>query len=423
MSRRRLLVAIVSVALVLSALAYLGAAILDAPQDSEPEIEAPEEGALIQPAENSSYLWPFTSRSQSVDGRTLAINVIILGESDEVRRSLTDRSNLGFEEIPEEQEEAEGDTYQIEISDAGVDWDDAHGSIRYVYMGSENGEQWMDESYQLHEGEYLGQRHHIRAYDDPEGEFTAIQIHREYFDFFRLRHSVTDIDDSAVMLEREFIDEPFVEEVRREHHGLRGGWSDGWVTTVRLGTLFPVTELLALLAIGSVASNSTRQAVRSLTENFVEWIQENWQGFALMAVLIVLVTGARTLGIALEQAFPDVSTQLFAGAVYPVLAVGPPLAVAVLVRRLEPVPALAFAVLGLGLAFALDTLWVGLGVVPVRMVLHRVGLMLALGVIALGVAREVSDDTEAIDHERKLLIAAGVIAWFGGLVMPLLDMI
>lgn len=422
MSRRRLLVGIVVAALALTGAAYTGAGLLDSPEKSPPDYRAPEEGRLIQPVENGSHLWPYTSQSRSVEQRALAVNLVIQGHPNKVYRSLTDRSNLDFQELPEEEGEAESDAYQITINESSIDWEDAHGSTRYTYISGEGGG-WMDESYQLFEGEYLGQRIHIRAYEDPQAEYTGIQVHREYFDFFRLRHQVTDIDESAVRLEQEFIDQPFVEEVRREYHGLRGGWSDGWVSTVRLGTLGPVTGLLGIIMLGAVASRSTQGAVRSLVKNFTDWAKENWTGFALVATLVVLVTGTRILGVALEQAFSDISTQLFAGAVYPILAIGPPIAVLVLARRLEPIPGFAFAVLGFGMAVTLDAIWVGLSVVPVRLVLHRFGLMLALGIIALGVARAVRDDTNTIDHERGVLVAGGVLAWFSGLLMPLLGVI
>lgn len=424
MSRRRLIVGVVTVALLLTTVAYVGAGLLEAPQESPTEAASPVDDQLVQPVDNGTVLWPFTSRSQSVDGRTLAVNVIVQGEPDEIRRTLTDRSDLGFEELPEDQEDAEGEAYQIDISETGVDWDDAHGSTRYSYMNTGENSRWMDESYQLYAGEYLGQRQHIRAYEDPEAEFAALQVHQEYFDFFRLRHVVTDIDDSAVMLEDEFIGEPFVEEVRREHHGLSGGWSDGWISVVELGSLnIPLSGLLGVLLVGSFATSSTRRAISSLGTNLGSWARENLKGFVLVAVLVVLVAGTRTLGIALERLVPDITPQLFAGAVYPILALGPPIAVALLARRLEPLSAFGFAIVGLGAAFTLDTIWVGLGAVPVRLVLHRVGLMLALGVIALGVARKVPEEGEEIEHERAVLIAFGVFAWFAGLVMPLFDMV
>lgn len=419
MSRRRLLVGFVLVAFALTAVSYLGAGLLDPAHISPTEADSPADDRIIRPVENGSALWPYTSKSRSVDDRALAINVVIRGDPAEVQMALTDRTGLEFEELSEEEAEAEGDTYSIQINESSVDWDDAHGSKRYGYIAGENGGGWMDESYQFHSGEYLGQRHHIRGYNDPDGEYSAIQIHREYFDFFRLRHQVTDIEDSATMLEDEFIDEPFVEEVSREYHGLTGGWSDGWISTIGLGTLFPVTGLLGLFVFGSVVSAGTRRAARSLAESFAAWTRANWRGFALVVSLVVIVAGVRTLGIALERLFTDITPQLFAGGVYPILALGPPLAVLFLTRRIEPLAAFGFATLGLGAAFTLDTIWVGLGVVPVRFVLHRFGLMLALGVLALGVAREISDDSEAIDHERKLLIVLGLLAWFTGLLLPL----
>ena len=423
MSRRRRIFILVGVAFAVVSVAYFGFGLLDAPQSSPPDtsVSEPTESRLIQPTENGSKLWPFTSRKRSPSGRTLATNLLIKGSPETVRTSLLDRPNLDYQELVAE--EADGETYQIELEGNSIDWDSTHGSTRYVYVDASGG-QWLTESYQLHDGEYLGSRAHIRAYNDPEGEWTAIQAHQEYFDLFRLRHTVTGIEDPAKNLEKEFLDQPFVDSVSREYHGIPGGWNDGWLSVVDLGAVIPIHELLLALALGSIVSGTSRQAVTELTRNFVSWSYENRHGYILFGALIGLQLAVRSAGIGLERTFPGISPQLFAGGLYPILAVGPVVLVVFFARNLNPLPAFGFAAVGMGAGFTLDMLGLGLEVVPVRLVLHRVGLLLSIGLLALGIAHRAADEpSETIDVERVSLATVGTIAWFVGLVLPLLDVV
>lgn len=422
MNRHRLFA--ISIAVVLISGAYVGAGLFDSPKETPPDdaVDSPPEQSLIQPTDNGTLLWPYTSRSDAAAERTLAINVLIKGSPERTHRTLTDRDGLDFEEMEPGEKEADAETYQFNFSVTEVDWHDADGAIRYVYFEDERGGEWQTESYQLHNGEYLGQRDHIRAYEDPNDEWTAIQTHREYFDWFRLRHTVTDIDDSAVELEDEFLEEPFVEDVNRQYFGLSGGWSDGWISVINL-LLLEFRYLFAVALLGSLVSASTREAVSELGTNFLQWAHENNSGFVLAGLVILLVLGVRTAGIGLEQLITDVSPQYIAGALYPALALGPPAVVVLLARRIEPIPAFWFATLGLGAAFTLDLLGVGQGVLPVRVVFHRVGLMLALGLFAFAVARYKRTETAFFEGEHALLIGVGLLAWVVGLVLPLVGLV
>ena len=424
MTRRRRVFVVVAVAFGVVAVAYVGFGLLDASQSSPPDatVSEPRERTLIQPTGNGTKLWPFTSRTRSASGRTLAINVLIKGPPEEIRTALLDRTSLDYRELAAEETEADGDTYAVEIEGNSIDWDSAHGSTRYVYVNASGGE-WLTESYQLHDGEYLGSREHIRAYEDPAGEWTGIQAHQEYFDLFRLRHTVTGIDGPAKTLEAEFLDQPFVEEVRREYHGIRGGWNDGWLSVVDLASLIPVQELLIALAVGSIISGTSRRAVTDLGRGFVSWSHENRHGYILFGTLIGLQLGVRAAGIGLERAMPATSPQLFAGGVYPFLAIGPLVLVVVFARGLDPLTAFGFAAAGLGTGFTLDMLGLGLEVVPVRLVLHRVGLLLSLGLFALAVARRASDEPDSLDTERVSLATVGAAVWFVGLLLPLFEVI
>ena len=68
-------------------------------------------------------------------------------------------------------------------------------------------------------------------------------------------------------------------------------------------------------------------------------------------------------------------------------------------------------------------LGLGLEVVPVRLVLHRVGLLLSLGLFALAVARRASDEPDSLDTERVSLATVGAAVWFVGLLLPLFEVI
>ncbi len=129
MSRRRTLIVL---ALCVLAGSYLLAGSLPfATTDPPPEdVSTVSQNQLIQPADNGSYLWPYTSRSESIQDRTLAINVIVHAPPEQTRTALTDVSGLQWEETNETQQDADPESYLLSADD-GVDWDDAAGSTRY----------------------------------------------------------------------------------------------------------------------------------------------------------------------------------------------------------------------------------------------------------------------------------------------------
>jgi hypothetical protein len=170
------------------------------------------------------------------------------------------------------------------------------------------------------------------------------------------------------------------------------------------------------------------------------WALRNRSGFLLAAGLAGLILGVRAAGIVLEPAVPG-SPQLLAGALYPLLVVGPPALVTLLAPRLEGRAAFGFTLVGLGAGFVYDFAAIGLGVLPVSVVLHRLGLVTALGLFAVAVV-DASDhrvDTiprldDAVDadgrarengrwprrglHTPVTLLAGG--GWLLGLALPLI---
>ncbi|EMA33372.1 hypothetical protein [Halobiforma nitratireducens] len=431
MNRRYLLL----LGLVVLAASYLVAGGVIDPLGEPAEPETLERDRLIQPAENGSYIWPYTSRERSADERTLAINLVVHGEDERVRQALVAQEELEWEELDPETA-AEPEVY--DEADDRIQWDDAHGSTRYTYVdaGPHDAETvWVDESYQLHTGTYLGSRYHIRAYTTEYDDWTAIQVHQEYFDFFRLRHSVTDIQDSQVALETEFLEEPYVDEVRREYHGTHGGWNDGWLSVVELAVLAPIVNgvvlgVLGLFGLTGSQSETVRGLVRG-TRTLLGWAYRNVRGFVLAGALAAIVLGARSAGLAVEAAVPWLTPQAFVVVPYAMLAAGLPITAIVFTQPLErasrflrlqrvasllgdppsPQAAFSFAVVGLGVGFVADFVGIGITALPLELLVHRLGLLIALGLLAAGAARS--------DAEGAALFGLGLVGWAVGLAMPL----
>jgi hypothetical protein len=356
---------------------------------------------LVEPAEGGTELWPYTSRARSYGSRTLGINVVIYGQPGEVHTALTERSELEWRDEPSTEDEADSETIsheRIEIdpdaenaSDV-VRWNPAGGSTRYAYVEAGDGGRWMDESYQLHDGTYLGQRRHIRAYEDPEGAWTAIQIHGEHWDWFRLRHTVTGISDPQRDLERTFMDEPYTEAVVRMPFGNGTADGDGWATGIYLAGLLP----FVLAGAAGRARRAGRETVRFLADRRRE--------LALGAGLFGVYTAVRWLGIAAELLAPALSPKVIAAPLYLALVAGTPAIAYAFGRGSDRVWAFTFAVFGLGAAVVVDFVAMGASVLPLRVILHRGTVLLAVGLVAVGGA--------ATGEERRPRpLVVGAVGW------------
>jgi hypothetical protein len=343
------------------------------------EQHTPDRTVLVSPDGTNSYVWPYTSRSKSVSGRTLALNVVVLGASDEVRRALVTGSEADWNVTDPDS--------AIRISP----WRQTHGAVRYTYVSSDRNAsgRWIDAEYQLHVGTYFGHRTHLRAYSSRSGNWTAVQAHTEYWDWFRLRHTVTGVPSGARDVEEDLRDEPFVTGVTRTYHGHRGGGSDGWWTVVGLAP--------ALVVAGS--------AVR---------VPGTWsrRDLALPGSLLAVVLGVRGFGLTAEAAFPGVTPKLFVAIGYPILAVGPPTLVAVLAVDRPPARTAILTAVGFATALVLDTAFVGVRTVPAHLIYHRTALLAALTVVAVGTTRA-----------RRRLVVVGAVAWLCLLAAPLFGVV
>ncbi|WP_336001038.1 hypothetical protein [Halorientalis halophila] len=481
-SRRQLLVA----GLVALTGAYLLVGGLGGLSEERAERDQVDRNRLILPTENGSYLWPYTSRKRTTAGQTLAINLVIHGDDQRVHRALTEQTSLDWRAPIEENETAENGTDSLDndsedgefggdadstaptespsefaddetptvqndtetpangtvngtatpgpgpgeaIRDSLFEWADAHGSTRYTYIDSSpkgGSGHWLDETYQIHAGTYLGSRHHIRAYAAPRDNWTAIQVHQEYWDWFRLRHTVTDSRNARNRLENDFIGQPYVSDVTRTYYGVHGGWNDGWLSEIDLR---PAS--VALVGLLGLLSANARRTIRRDAAYALRWIRGNVRGLVLAAMIAALYLSVRSAGLFLES-LSSVDPRAFVAVLYPVIAIGLPVVAFVFAQpfgatsrferlqqisrflgpRIQATPAFVFAFIALCVAFVLDFGGLGITSLPIELAIHRVGLAVALGLIAAGATR--------IDERGGSLLAVGVLGWLVGLAMPLL---
>lgn len=372
--------------------------------------EEPDEPHLVEPSEGETQLWPYTSRERGYEGRTLGINMVFYGDPDDVHTAFTERSALNWtdEQVHEggadsntvSYERIEVDPEADELGDV-ISWDEARGSVRYTYFETDDGGLWVDESYQLHVGNYLGERRHIRAYEDPNGEWTAVQVHEEHWDWFRLRHSVTGISNSQRELEREFMDDRAVETVVRMPFENETADSDGWVSGIYLfGAALP------FMLLGF--AETSRFPSRKFRRLFARHRHELALGFGLFG----LYTAIRWLGIAGEQ-FLSGSPKIVAAPLYLALVFGLPSLAYVLGTDGDRTWAFTLATLGLGAAILVDFAAMGVSVLPLRIVLHRGAVLLAIGLIALGSA------IRADRPEHTAPLTLGIASWILIVLAPL----
>ncbi|MGB9954818.1 hypothetical protein ACOZ4B_00265 (plasmid) [Haloferax prahovense] len=440
---------------------------------TEPAPNGPKSAAdvrLVSVGDRGDRLWPFTSRDRSFETLTLPVNVVVEGNPARVRSLLMYSRDATWDETNESWQQAS--TEQPPTAEAGTPWGSATGADRFTFVDTaDSGGLWIAESMQLHDGTYFGSRIHLRLYGGgtPDDSWTAIQAHRDYWDWFRLRHTVTSLSGPQHVVERDLMRQSTVVDVRRERFA-NGGIidADGWVSVVELGppqlsTLprddvrrsMPVESatsrseaaeragserggtpsvldtparaagvgtVLSVLAIGFVgigglAALATRRDELGALVERLRWSRladDRFQRVVALAVaLVALPVLVRSAALGLERVVPN-HPKVIAGLLFPVFAFTPAVLTAHLPRGYSSELWFGTAFVGYGTGLVADFAMIGVAVVPVEVVLHRFAVLVALGCLAVAGHRRF----EASEPRRAPLWAA-VCLWLLLFAWPL----
>lgn len=397
MRYRRVFVAAVMLALVASATVVL----TDLSGDRE-RSPAQKDVRLVELGEQDARLWPYTSRHAEFGSRTLAINLIVYDDPDVVRNRMTRRSNVSWTELNETDETV---NFSVELSESrvGFDWRSAHGATRYTYVERDGEARWLPQRYQLHTGTYLGTRSHVRAFaPGSDSDWTAIQAHREYWDWFRLRHGVTDVWDTSRRLEADFAKQPLVSNVERAYATDDGPMSNG------ISVVYVASVVLA------VSVPAVRRRVTTAAEDLGVGMPTRRRSVALWTFTAAVPLFVRAAGIGLEQALPSLTPKLIAAPLYVVLVLGLPVGVALLSEGLQADRAAVLAGTGFLVGVSLDAMALDVSGVLARYAWHRLALAVGLGAIAAG--------TYDPDRSRTVLVA-GFLTWGAAVVVAALNLL
>jgi len=396
-------------------------------------------------------LWPFTSRERRFETLTLPMNAVVRGNDTRVRWFLRTGRHVNWNESEEEWQGVGGE--ELGGTTGDLAWYEAHGATRYTYIESTRDPHggWVDESYQLHDGDYFGTRYHLRAYTGGRGNasWTAVQAHREHWDWFRLRHTVGSTADAQRYVEQSFYGSPAVARIGRQRFANGGNAdSDGWATvavmqepeppepgetatgmgtepgtetegSVRRASGFPpsatVWGLAAVLIAGAGLSVGVGDVRRRLHELEVE-VPERLA--ALFVVSLLTMPTLRWASITAERTVPSLPPKLIAGLGYLVLAVWLPVVVLLLARGTRADRAAPLVAVGFGAGILFDYALVGITLVPVSVMLHRLAVVLAVGLFAAAGTRLWTDRPGHV-----AVPVAAAFAWAGVLVRPLVDLL
>ncbi len=483
-------VVVVAVLLAMATLFFGGTSLVLSPSvgdgdagglDSAPEsdtISEKRQAEMISPREGESTFWPYLSHRKGFNKRS-PVNVVVVGETDQVMRALTERGDGDWEETDEAEREAGSDTYSLVGSNASdgnataprngtnatasgatgsnppngtvgpngtvtpnatngsgdprrfdaatvVGWGDTSGATRYAYLdpGPNESGRWVTETAQLDDGTYYGQRYHIRLYENPgEDDWVIMQTHSEHFDWFTLRHRVAGSQEAQTHLERDLMALPTVDQqrdVRRVYLDNRNNNdADGWATFVDL-----TAAVVLAAAVLPISQRRLRDLFADLWDGLAPVDRErllaareraDLRHAVLSGLIVALVLGVRWAGIALERV-GTLSMHGIAALLYPVLALGLPVGTYLVARGLERrLDAAVVAGTAFAVAVWLDYGTIGVTTIPIEVIVQRAYMMVALGLVAAGAACRAS-------RERNLdgLLLVGVALWVSVLAGTLL---
>ncbi len=395
--------------------AIIGASVVSAELSDSGGAADPETVTL----EDGSELWPYTSKGPNYRERTLSINLVVYGDTDATERALRETSLADWEPVEEDQQDiAPAEEFEVNGNRTTVAWGGASGATRYVYVDpADDRALWLVESYQLHDGDYLGARQHLRGYEDPaEDEWTAIQAHDEHWDWFHLRHTVHSIEESQLAIEEEFFGRWYVDSVTRDRFANDASSdADGWVTIVDLDER--ATQLLvAGLLLGSIGVARTLERGTELWQN--EDVQRTLRSLATIGLLVLLYLSIRFGAVGIERLFPGLRTNAIVIVFYPLLVVGLPVVAYLSTRQLDREQAFAAASIGFTVAIFLDYTLLGVTTLPLDTFVHRGALAVAIGLIAAGASQTAREP--GVEHGY---VRTGVLLWVVAVAIPLLQFV
>jgi hypothetical protein len=201
------------------------------------------------------------------------------------------------------------------------------------------------------------------------------------------------------------MDKPYVEAVVRMPFDNATADSDGWVTGIRLaGAALP----LFFIGLVGIGVGRPQERIRSVRR----FLRRRRREIALGAGLFALFTAVRWLGIAGEILLPETSPKLLAAPLYLALVAGTPGIADRFGKGRNRGWAFPFAAHGLGAAIVVDFAAMGVSVVPLRVILHRGAILLAVGLLAIGAAL-----TREEKYPAPLVVGGG--GWVLTVVAPL----
>jgi len=465
--RRQVAIGLVALAIAVatvSVLATLAAPIAD-PVEPDPMTQEDKDRRISFDGYESG-VWPYLSKEQSFR-RTSPINVVVRGETDDVMRILRERGQGDWEELPPEEASAEpgehtpgGAMTNASGDGVAIDWETTDGATRYAYVDEGTDGEWVDETAQLQDGDYYGHRYHIRLYASPNDSepWVAMQAHSEHFDWFTLRHAVHGTEASQDRVESAFVDAPPTNDLWRGYVANDDSSdSDGWASMVELAMLASLLTT-AGFSVGGLRRRwrALRRGARSAsagryrTENesprrtpstprsgYLDTLIQrhltpvdrrrlrairdrlSLRKLVLATTIAGILLGVRVAGIVLERHAEFLTMHQIAGLLYPFIAVGIPVATYAIATGIERrMDAAMTASIGMAAGVLIDYAYVGLDVIPIVVLIQRVAVIVALGLIAGGAAKRAARETRL-----NGLVITGIVLWVVFLAATLLGRI
>ena len=367
---------------------------------------------------DGSELWPYTSRTTSFDQRTLSLNVVIYGDANLTEFVLRGDPHRQWRDVPEDREDiAPAEEAAEYLNETLIGLAAADGADRWVWVDPPGQDpQWLSEAYQLEEGDYLGHRHHIRAYVDPsEGSWTALQGHTEHWDWFHLRHSVHTVEETQIVVEDAFYDRAYVDQLYRDRFGNdQSSDADGWVTIITLDEdVLPL--LFGMLTMGILGVVNYRQPMDRVHELRTDpSVIMAGRLFVALISIVLVYHFVRFGAIGVERLLPGIPPKLIVVLFYPILVIGLPIVAYITSRPLSAHLAFLSVTLGFVIAVFIDYTYLEVIRLPLETIVHRGVLAAGIGMIAAGASATARDPNTQYGYVRT-----GVLLWSIAIALPL----